>query len=206
MENNTKSNIIQFPTREVAPANNIEATYVAGSEETYGQFIITRSMSTKFDQPIVRIAKLLKTGRVKVVSNYRYPTFERAEDAVTNFIQYHEARKASREAEAKAKKEFKHTLKVGDILYSSWGYGQTNVDFYQVVKTSAKSVWFKAIRSVREENGYMSGDATPIKDSFVDEDAKPDCRTVRQGDYVSFNDRSLSKVDEGRSYYYSYYH
>ncbi len=50
MENNTKSNIIQFPTREVAPANNIEATYVAGSEETYGQFIITRSMSTKFDQ------------------------------------------------------------------------------------------------------------------------------------------------------------
>ena len=27
-------------------------------------------------------------------------------------------------------------LKVGDILTSSWGYDQTNVDFYQVVKLS----------------------------------------------------------------------
>lgn len=27
-------------------------------------------------------------------------------------------------------------LKIGDILYSSWGYDQTNIDFYEVVKLS----------------------------------------------------------------------
>jgi hypothetical protein len=31
---------------------------------------------------------------------------------------------------------------VGQILYSSWGYDQTNIDFYQIVRVSEKgSVW-----------------------------------------------------------------
>lgn len=36
--------------------------------------------------------------------------------------------------EQKAKKNAPHTLKVGDLLSSSWGYDQTNIDFYQVVE------------------------------------------------------------------------
>lgn len=33
-----------------------------------------------------------------------------------------------------------HGLKVGDILVSSWGYEQTNIDFYEVVKVTPKGV------------------------------------------------------------------
>jgi hypothetical protein len=33
--------------------------------------------------------------------------------------------------------------KVGDILYSSWGYDQTNIEFFKVVKTSEFSVWIQ---------------------------------------------------------------
>lgn len=29
-------------------------------------------------------------------------------------------------------------IKVGDIVYTSWGYDQTNIDFYQVVGQSGK--------------------------------------------------------------------
>lgn len=38
------------------------------------------------------------------------------------------------------RREFRHTLKVGDILYSSWGYDQTQVDFYEVTAVKEKSV------------------------------------------------------------------
>jgi hypothetical protein len=37
--------------------------------------------------------------------------------------------------------------KVGDILYSSWGYDQTNIEFFKVVKVSEFSVWIQEVGS-----------------------------------------------------------
>ena len=37
------------------------------------------------------------------------------------------------EAVARSSEEFRRSLRVGDILYSSWGWEQTNIDFYQVI-------------------------------------------------------------------------
>jgi hypothetical protein len=37
--------------------------------------------------------------------------------------------------------------KVGDILYSSWGYDQTNIEFFKVVKVSEFSVWIQQVRA-----------------------------------------------------------
>ena len=31
-------------------------------------------------------------------------------------------------------------MKQGDVFVSSWGYEQTNVDFYEVVRTTAKYI------------------------------------------------------------------
>lgn len=36
-------------------------------------------------------------------------------------------------------------LEVGNILVSSWGYDQTNIDFYKVVRKSEKSVWLQRL-------------------------------------------------------------
>lgn len=41
-------------------------------------------------------------------------------------------------AERKAKRLAPHTLKVGDILYASWGYDQTNIDWFKVDKLMGK--------------------------------------------------------------------
>jgi len=53
------------------------------------------------------------------------------------------------------RKNFQHTYKEGDILYSSWGYDQTNVNFYQVVGVSGKQITLREIldRTVRSEQG-----------------------------------------------------
>ena len=42
-------------------------------------------------------------------------------------------------AERKARRLAPHSLKVGDILYASWGYEQTNIDFFKVDKLIGKS-------------------------------------------------------------------
>jgi hypothetical protein len=55
----------------------------------------------------------------------------------------HFARKGKAAAERKA---HVHSFVVGDVLYSSWGYDQTNVDFYQVIEVpSGKSVVIRQI-------------------------------------------------------------
>jgi hypothetical protein len=55
------------------------------------------------------------------------------------------------------------TPKVNDILVCSWGYDQTNVDFYKVLKLSpsGKSVTIVRINSEVKEDGFMCGKSVP---------------------------------------------
>lgn len=63
------------------------------------------------------------------------------------------------------------TPEVGDILASSWGYDQTNINYYQVVGVtpSGKSVRIREIAQsiVRSEAGGLDY-VVPVKDSFLD--------------------------------------
>lgn len=54
------------------------------------------------------------------------------------------------------------TPMVGDILASSWGYDQTNVDFYKVKKVTAASVVIVQICTRETDEGFMTGKATPV--------------------------------------------
>ena len=56
--------------------------------------------------------------------------------------------------------------KVGDILYSSWGYDQTNIDFYKVVRVSESSVWIQQIgKKVVEVTGWAHQNVVPVDSS-----------------------------------------
>lgn len=56
---------------------------------------------------------------------------------------------------------------VGDLFYSSWGYGQTNIDFYQVVSVGVKSITVVRIADDRKyELGGMCGTTTPKTGQF----------------------------------------
>lgn len=56
------------------------------------------------------------------------------------------------------KKNFLHGLEVGAILYSSWGYEQTNVNFYEVTDVKGKQVILRPIaqKTVKEDAYYES--------------------------------------------------
>ncbi len=68
--------------------------------------------------------------------------------------------KAKRAAEKKAPRK----LEVGHILYTSWGYDQTNVDFYQVTALKGETmVIVQKMEQSCEETGFMSGKALPAE-------------------------------------------
>ena len=52
-------------------------------------------------------------------------------------------------------------VKVNDIFYSSWGYDQTNIDFYMVVDVTKSSVKVVAIGEDRTYTGPMQGNCVP---------------------------------------------
>jgi hypothetical protein len=75
-------------------------------------------------------------------------------------------------AEIRAYKEPRHNIKIGDIFYNSWGYDQTNIDFYQVVKTTAKTITLRQIKGISNDyNAHqMTGSKMAVKDSFCSDE------------------------------------
>lgn len=53
-------------------------------------------------------------------------------------------------------------MKANDILYSAWGYEQTNVNYYKVIKATKKTVLLQGIGSnYSRADDFMCGTATP---------------------------------------------
>jgi hypothetical protein len=50
---------------------------------------------------------------------------------------------------------------VGQVCSYSWGYGQTNVEWFVVTAVLPKSIRIRAIKGETKETGFMCGDATP---------------------------------------------
>lgn len=78
-------------------------------------------------------------------------------------------RAADYKAEQEAKKKAKggHTLKVGDILYTSGGYNMTTVRFYQVVKVAGAMVDVRPIQQKTVSSYDGGGTVKAVKDAFV---------------------------------------
>ena len=92
------------------------------------------------------------------------------------------------------RKQYRHTFKVDDILSSSWGYDQTNVDFYQVVAVTDKAVKIRKIGS----KGVDESHVVAVPNSF---DGPPMTKLVRQGDRVSLTSYSSASKWDGKPRY-----
>jgi hypothetical protein len=105
--------------------------------------------------------------------NYTYPNMAKAGEKVDGFIKQikeFKARKEKAKADSKVKAKVQlENIKVGDIFYSSWGYDQTNIDFYQIVEKKAGSAVAREIgqKIVSGSEGFMSETVIPDKDNFT---------------------------------------
>ena len=140
--------------------------------------------------------------------HYVYRDNAHREEAIakwlTSWVQHHERKEAQR---AK-KKAFKHTVAVGDVFRCSWGYDQTNVDYYEVIEVKGKHVTVIEIKQTRIHDGPDYGTCAPFKGAFV-EGAVPQKKLI-QGDenYQYFRVNSFStatKIDPKEVSYWSSY-
>jgi hypothetical protein len=120
--------------------------------------------------------------------HHSFRTREKLNEYVGQWFQSIAASAALKAERAAARKSFQHTLKVGDILEGSWGYDQTNPEFFQVVEVRGKHVMLRelCLQSVPRTGGFMSEQVTPIKDRFTDKPAIR--RLVQQGNNVKLYD------------------
>ena len=91
----------------------------------------------------------------KPLWSYSFGSDSAREQYIADQVEKSKAAMEARQERARAKREFQHGMKDGDILYSSWGYDQTNINFYEVVGVVGKQVLIREVESkaVRHERG-----------------------------------------------------
>jgi len=78
---------------------------------------------------------------------------------------------ARRNAKREARAAFENPYNVGDFLYSSWGYDQTNREFYQVLEVRPTALFIREVRqATTEHTGYDSWNCIPVPNDFRDRD------------------------------------
>lgn len=105
-----------------------------------------------------------------------------AEDYAARFIAgraQHVERRAARKAERGA---WKTALQVGTVLRESWGYDQTNIDYYQVIEISpsGRTCVIREI-AARSVGPSMTGSCWPLADEFI---GKPMRKMIGERDAI----------------------
>lgn len=146
-----------------------------------------------------------KGTSTKSYFHYRYRSEERRTEDLNRYLKYEQENIEHKEKAKKEAAEFKNQLKVDTILYSSWGYEQTNVDFYQVVSTTEKTVILQEIGSkiVRTDEHGFSGSV--IADPTI-KTGEPFRSLVKQGKYCNVKCHTVGHVWDGKSVSYSSWH
>jgi len=125
-------------------------------EEETDKYLIIRGM--KDGKPI----GALWYGRASKPQIYAtFRSEEEREEYIKRFLNNKasdEEAKAKRRVEQKLTKD--HNFKVGDIFYTSWGYDQTNIDFYEVVNVRGSRL---DLRELRKETVGHSGTYDEVK-------------------------------------------
>jgi hypothetical protein len=171
----TRAEIVAFHRQPLSKTSKIE---------THGSLHIETYESVGGPTDGALYVRVFYGNRSRCDAHHKF-TFEKDRAEFITLIKAQEDKRLAYKAELKAKKDaFRHTLKVGDILYASWGYDQTNIDFYQVVAVREKSVTLREINQNKTETGWLQGTCTPRKDDFVSE---PVLKRVTEGNTVSFS-------------------
>lgn len=119
--------------------------------------------------------KVSKARFPKPLFNYRFRSAERMVEFCKEWIERVErninAEKARKEQKKLAQQNMKHSFQVGQVLYNSWGYDQTNIDFYQIIEVKEKSIILREIASsyVAGSEGFMCANVKPVENAFVGE-------------------------------------
>lgn len=148
-----------------------------------------------------RPAILAYTTRARRPCVYEYSRSTETRDAKKEQLIQWQINKKENVKKRRIERSQKHNLKIGDILMASWGYEQTNIDYFQVVDRTDRTVTVREI--AKKITGYdtdMSGQCIAVKDAFLKPMHDSDDRGAPLRRVVSTWEWGASiKVDECRT-------
>lgn len=156
------------------------------SNEHYLDLNIHRELSKK--NPVV---KIFKGKALKPYANYYFKTVEKLEEYIAQEKKTAEKRiqskKDDKENKEKVLADYKIQMKVGNILVCSWGYEQTNIDFYIVQDIKGKFAVIQKIGQAHftEDQAYMQDDVLPDRSKLVGKPMRKKICLNVYGDRVS---------------------
>lgn len=126
--------------------------HAAQVRSVYDLIILTYDQGDKY------YLKIWKVNGAHPFDNYYFRTVDRRQTFIDDRIESAETRTARKAAQNRIKSAFKADLKPGDIYHTSWGYDQTNVDFYRVesVKGCFAILQEIATKHIPGSGGFMS--------------------------------------------------
>lgn len=97
-----------------------------------------------------------------------------------------------------------HNVKVGTIFYTSWGYEQTNVNFYEVIELVGKcTLVLQELEQIRTPDGYgLSGNTNPVPSSYI---GNPFRKRINSDGFIKISSCQLGMIWDGRTLSYSQY-
>lgn len=90
------------------------------------------------------------------------------------------------------------SLSVGDIMYSSWGYDQTNIDFYEVVSATPSTVQIRHIEKKIVQQGRGSDQVMPVAGRYTGPPKRKKIQVYNDGPYVRLNSYSSARLWDGK--------
>lgn len=150
----------------------------------------------------------------KPYTNYSFKTEEAREKYVAEQIaghKSHNAQKAKWKAERQGTAADMEKVQIGDIFCNSWGYEQTNVDFYEVVGKSGRSVTVREIGCKTVPNSTVSHGmadyVVPVKGAFLEKSVPIQKLVSFSGGHphLTMKHGSCSKTSETEKHYRSWY-
>lgn len=140
-------------------------------------------------------------------------TFKTEERRAEKIAEYLAGRKASAEYKTKRKTERNapHPLKLGTILHTSWGYDQTNVEYFEVTRIiGPHTVELRELKQDRTTTGFMCGRCKPIAGQYLspryegDDSGLPIVRRARGDGSVKISECRTAWVGDKEAYWSSY--
>lgn len=123
-----------------------------------------------YEAPNGKPAAILYRGKsAKPYSWFRFASEAKREAHIAAAFKRERENAALKVAKLEKRKAWQHPYKPGDLFRRSWGYDQTNIDWYEVVEVKGKHLIVREIAQARSDCGAAaySDKSVPLPGEFL---------------------------------------
>lgn len=113
-------------------------------------------------------AAMFFAKQTKPVWHFTFRTEERRAAKIKETFENRRATLAYKTETRAKRKAWVSDYVVGEILHTSWGYDQTNVEYFEVTEVKGKHVVVREIAQERTATGHMQGHCVPLPGKYLE--------------------------------------